>query len=283
MQSYGPKIVEKYVNSGALIKFIDDCTKYIEKLPDFNRYCIWRYTIGSASINSYLILGKLSDNSTQWIYLFFKYYKNTFGKAKVLPKGWNKWFKYFDNPQASKNLSDSDKRDIIIQYIFTLQNIIKNGPKPTGTFHVFKVASPYPQLPKPEDKLPVEVLQLPFNSTTINPYFNFAPFINPANTCCFFDIEVPKGANCLYIPQELHAYPFEREIILPTNCIFRIENIRTGILDYVDSTSVNPVMVQPKDNIKMGNVYELNEYYPCTSGKCDIQSKLFTVYDTVLN
>ncbi len=160
-----------------------------------------------------------------------------------------------------------------------MRDIIKKAPKTPGEFHVFKVASPYPGLPQSGDELPVPVMQLPFNSTTVTPYFNFAPFLAPTATCCLFDITIPKGSQCLFVPQEYHAYPFELEIILPHSCIFDVQNIRQGILNYVDPKTVDLTQVQPKGQIQMGAVYELNEYSPCGSQQCRIESKMFNVYD----
>lgn len=278
MESYGPNLSETYTNNPALIKFMDQCTKYVAKLDNFSRYCIWRYTIGSASINSFLIFNKPSDNSVQWAYLFFKYLKNS--SISPIPSSFKKYKPYMDHPESIRE-DPSVAVLLINDYINKLNLIIKNGPRTPGSFHVFKVASPYPGLPTSNTEVPAAVLQLPFNSSTVTPYFNFAPFLAPSATCCLFDIEVPKGSTCLFIPQEYHAYPFEMEIILPNNCIFNIVNIRKASLNYVDPATVKMVQVQNKSQIQMGAVYQLNEYAPCGSSSCRIQKKSFTIYDTV--
>lgn len=299
MNSYGPVINEKYKSNPALLKFIDDCTEYISNHVDFAKYLVWRYTIGSASINSYLIFGKLSDNAPRWTYLFFQYYYNTYrGDSKRFPNPnaiafneddipvrYHKFQEQFDNPKAYLKLPIEKQKkiaeELIKQYIEDLQQLIKEAPKTPGEFHVFKVASKYPQLPSGGDQLPVDVLQLPFNSTTISPYFNFAPFLaSPPSDCCLFDITVPKGSSCLFIPQEYHAYPFELEILLPHDCIFKVNKISTEVLNYVDAKTVNIVTVQDKDNIIEGPVYTLNEYAPCGNRGCIIQRKFMNVYNT---
>lgn len=277
METYGPNLSETYTNNPALIKFMDQCTKYIAKLDNFSRYIIWRYTIGSASINSYLIFNKPSDNSVQWAYLFFKYLNN----SKITPSPTFRRYKpYIDNPESIRK-EPTVAVDLIKDYIMKLFSIIKQGPRTPGSFHVFKVSSPYPGLPNSNSEVPAKVLQLPFNSTTISPYFNFAPFLAPSASCCLFDIEIPKGSTCLFIPQEYHAYPFEMEIILPYNCVFNVTHIRKTILNYVDPATVKMVQVQDKSKIQMGAVYQLNDYSPCGTLGCRIQKKPFTVYDCI--
>jgi hypothetical protein len=267
MQSYGPNLSETYTYNAGVLKFIDQCTKYVSSLSDFDKFCVWRYTIGSASVNSYLIFGKLSENSVRWTYLFFLYYKNTFG------------IKYLHEPAAYAQYSLKKQQEIaefLIQtYILKLQSIIVQAPKVSIPFHVFKVAGKYPGLDIGN------VSQLPFNSTTISPYFNFAPFISPESDCCFFDILLPTGATCLFVPQEYHAYPFEMEILLPHSCIFKVEDIRSSKLNYIDPKTVKMEQVQNKNRIRFGPVYSINEYKPCGIMNCKIQTKKFNVYDTV--
>lgn len=285
IMSYGPNPTEKYTNNSALNKFIDSSIKYVSSLNPFYKYCLWRYTIGSASINSRLIFGKMSDNSPYWTFLFFLYYHNTNPTVGNLPRMFLPFYEYFRNP-ISYNALALDKQmeiaqGVIIAYTASLQAILLEAPKTTGSFRVFKVSSYYPQLPKEGDPLPVSVLQLPFNSVTVSPYFNFAPFISPTVDCCLFDIEIPAGSSCVYVPSDFHAYNFEHEIILPHHCIFNIQNISRTILNYIDPANVNIVMLQPKDKIQLGNVYAINEYTPCKVGSCLIQQRPFTLYSAV--
>lgn len=277
---FGPSPVQHYNYKNALLQHQRQCISYVSKLPPFDKYCIFRYTIGSASVNSQLIFLKQSDNSVRWTYLFFLFYHNTFGN-KYLPKFMLKYDKFFLNPK-SYNLDKEKKEiafDVIRFYIGVLQYIILNSPPTPGEFSVFKVASEYPALPKKGEPLPVNVLQLPFNSTTVSPYFNFAPFIKPDSTCCLFNITIPKGSKCLYIPTEYHAYPFEHEIILPYHCIFTVNKIEDGTLNYIDPTTVNIIKLKDEKDIVMGNVYILDEYFPCGQRQCQMQRKRFTIYD----
>jgi hypothetical protein len=129
--------------------------------------------------------------------------------------------------------------------------------------------------------VPKTVKQLPFNSTTINPHFNFAFFIPDEAKGNVFDIHVPVGARVLYIPAEYHAYPFEREVLLPFGSKFTITSVYTGKLDYIDSKSHKIETLQkPPTSIMMGPVYQLNDYEPCIGGACVIRRKNFRTFVT---
>lgn len=277
--SYGPNSVQNYKYSESLRLYQKMCISYISKLSPFDKYCVWRYTIGSASVNHLLIFNKLSDNSPRWTYLFFLFYHNTYGN-KYLPSDFRLYEQYFINPKSYNNSPDKlfIAETIIRFYIKRLEYIIFNSPSTPGDFNVFKVSSKYPGLPDKNNELPVDVLQLPFNSTTINPYFNYAPFINPDATCCLFNILIPKGSKCLYVPSEYHAYPFEQEIILPPGSTLNVFDIKISILNYIDPKTVNIIKLSDEKDIVMGNVYVLDEYFPCGQSQCRIQKRRFTTY-----
>lgn len=275
-----------------ILQHMRKCVKYLNNLSDFNQYCVWRYTIGSASINSYLIFGKASDNSRYWVYLFFAYYRNTFGTSRdkeELPKSFTRYQALFNNPERFSQLPEvvqmNIANDVILKYINILQDIILNCPATTQEFKVYKVSSHYPGLPSvnPLEFEPSIVQQLPFNSTTISPNFNFAPFISSESNCCFFIISIPVGSRVLYVDHELHAYPFENEIFLPFGCGFDIRNIKYETMNYIDPKEVNIERLQepgPKPGgIEMGNVYDINEYNPCKYAQgCVIKSKPFNIF-----
>jgi len=83
----GPQSSKDYIISDSLRIHMQNCEAYVSsKLSSFDRYLIWRYTIGSASVNSFLITGKLSDNTVYWTYLFFQYWDNTVKKLSDLKK-----------------------------------------------------------------------------------------------------------------------------------------------------------------------------------------------------
>ncbi len=274
-----------------LIQFIQNCTEYIAYLTPFNQYVVWRYTIGSASINTRLIFGELSDNSKYWCFLFFKYANNTFGDGtSYVPKAFKKYNIYFSDPTSFNGLATTAQiEDIIDKYTKLLQAIITNSPTPKKDIQVFKVAGKYPGLPEPDSFQPASVIQIPFNSTTIDPHFNFALFTNKDTLgdgkigCCLFDITIPAGFPCMYIPKEFHAYPWENEILLPRSSVFNIEKVVLGSLNYVFPDDVNIVKVQDPKNIVMGPVYEIDTYNPCKGSQCIVRNNPFYTYITVLS
>ncbi len=288
-QRLGPTINNYSYNlPKSLAQFIQDCNVYVERLDLFHRYLVWRYTIGSASVNSQLIFNQISQNAPRWAYLFFRYWKNTSSTpTKGIPKQFTKFVKYFADPDSFIKLHSSSQTllagELIKKYQVALQAIIKKAPAVKGEgFYVFKISARYPGLPEGVDQTPVDIVQQPFNSTTVEPYFNFAIFTSPTATCCLWKIFVPAGSKCLWIPTDLHAYNFEKEIVLPVGAIFKIVDIKQTILDYIDPATMQVIQVQKPSEIMMGNVNVLNEYSFCKGGRCVIQEKEYTTYQAVL-
>jgi hypothetical protein len=257
---------------------------------------VWRYTLGSASVNNFLITGNMPTDTTDtvyWVYLFFLYWDNTVKKLSDLtdsdfydydlPDDFGLFFDYFKDPNYY--FLSIDKENIAVQiinlYILNLQRIILNSPEVLGEgFDLYKIASKYPGLPETNNNFKnTQIKQLPFNSTTFSKEFNFAPFISPNKDNILFVIHVPKLTRILYIPNLYHAYPFEHEFILPKDCTFDIYNYYVGILNYIDPMTVNINLLQPIDNISMGSVYEINESLPCGKNKCQILTKSFNILE----
>lgn len=271
----------------AAIRFMRQCDVYVNKLSLFDRYLIWRYTIGSASVNSKLIMGKLSDNAIYWTFLFCKYWHNTTARPSVgIPKDFTFAIPLFESPASYNALDKGNQQAIaarlIDAYSQRLQQLIVKGPTTSESITVYKVAGEYPGLPKSGDTLPARVVQLPFNSTTVANDFNFYIFTQPESTCCFFKIVIPPGIHVLHVPTEYHAYPFEFEILLPIGITFNILDIQQGVLNYIEPKDINMELTQKKDDLVMGPVFAYNQYQPC-KGTCMIRSKSFRVYDTVLS
>ena len=281
-------------------KFMLAGTKYVGHLSLFEQYIIWRYTIGSASVNTYLIFGKVSNeaNARYWCYLFFLYWSNTKnaagnGRDSVTPRAFSEYQKYFNDPSLFKLLDPESEKtrqmtaDIIRRYIKMLTRLIANAPAVKTGFHVYKVAAPYPGLPESPTDVPKTVTQKPFNSATINPHMNFAFFTREDATGNLFDLHIPAGVHVLYVPTDLHAYPFEKEIILPPECKFTVTGTYTGKLDVIKVDTVDLQQIQtPTASIIMGPVYEINQFRPCWKDKtsaesvCVSEKKDFTVYVT---
>lgn len=288
----GPSSTTDHVISDPLRIHMQNCNEYVSsKLTKFERYIVWRYTIGSGSVNRYLISKNISNDSLYWTYLFFKYWDNTVKKLSdveeseyysyELPEDFGIFFDNFKDPESYLKLSYTNRKDIakkIIElYIVNLQRIILNSPDVLDDgFHVYKVASKYDGLPQTNINFqPTNLKQLPFNSTTYSKEFNFIPFINPNVDSVLFDIHVSKHCKILYVPELYHAYGFERELIMPKDCFFDIYNYDIGELNYITVDSVNINELQEKKNISMGSVYEINEYMPCKNSQCEVFSEYF--------
>jgi len=290
---YGPGSKESFTVPEPTRKFIQSCTKYVASLPLFSRYLVWRYTIGSASVNTFLIFGEIKNptNAIHWCYLFCLYWKNTINLTSgddkpMVPLEWRKWSKYFLRPNDLKAMKESDAllvvKPFLRLYADQLQAIILKCPPVKKGFHVYKVAGNYPGLPESEKDVPKSVTQLPFNSTTITPQFNFALFSPPDATGNLFHVHLPKGSRVLYIPSEYHAYPFEQEIILPMGSVFTIYGSYQGSLNMIDPKTVQMIKLQEADKIAMGPVNDVKPYDPCKEGRCVINTKEFRIFSTRL-
>lgn len=297
---FGPGSEMPIAIPAPLRKFILNGTKYMGRLSLFEQYVIWRYTIGSASINTYLIFGKLSNeaNARYWCYLFFLYWSNTKkasggGRDAAIPRSFTRYEKYFANPSLFKTLDPNDAKtsemaaDIIKRYIATLGRLIKEAPPVKTGFHVYKVAAPYPGLPESTTDVPKTVVQKPFNSATINPHMNFAFFTKEDATGNLFDLRIPAGVHVLYVPSDYHAYPFEKEIILPPECKFTVTGSYTGKLSVINVDTIDLQQLQtPNASIMMGPVFEINQFMPCSKDKsrtdltCLATKKDFTIFIT---
>lgn len=282
--------------SNAMRRHIFQCEKYVASLTTFSAYILWRYSAGSASVNSYLIMGKLSGNAMHWTYLFFLYWKNTAIAQQVdinATRNFTRYNAYFESPETYQQLSRNNPSAagdiamaVIRQYIMSLNAILLACPRPTGYLAVYKVASKYPGLPSPMDKLPMDVPQMPFNSTTIDSGFNFVLFVPKdelgrpiGDNSVLFKLTIPPGSiGCLYVPSYVHAYGFEQEIILPTNCAFRVTQMsRNSVIPYVDPKTVRMDNVQPDvKNTNMGPVHDPNRYFPCGQYGC-VKQMLYDV------
>lgn len=286
----GPENNSSYIVPTETLNYTQASTRYYESLELFYQYVIWRYTIGSGSINSKLIFGTLSPNSTRWVYLFLLYYRHTISKRGLcikptLPKSFKKYLKYFETPGlindgSSKSLKAVE--GIIDQYTFTLQELILNAPAVGGGgIYVYKTAIAYPGLPDPNNFVPTKVFQLPFNSTTVLDKFNFGLFLSQTQTNYLFRIFIPPGNKVLYVPQLNHAYPFEVEVILPHSCTFNIVAVQNALLNYIDPLTVNVDRLQKRGDVSMGPVFETNQYKPCFNNVCDVLQGGYYLFDTI--
>lgn len=257
---YGPGGQDKLIITKSLSQLQRSHNKYITNLSVWKQYLVWRYTIGSGSINKELIGIPNDTNKVVWVYQFFRYYNYD---IKLIEGQFSKWKSFYGIRNASSymKLADDEKIPIatkIIQlYIESLQKIILRSPPVEDNVTVFKVAAEYPQLPSKTNFEPKQVLQLPFNSTSYDPQFDYELFMADNSDCCFFVINIPKGSQVLCVPKLFHAYPFENEIMLPFGCTFDIFDHKNDILDYIPKQDVKLITVQ-KEPYMIGPVYELD-------------------------
>src|ERR1700677_2945541 len=245
---YGPGSIDQLNISVPLSQLILETNRYIAELSIWKQYLIWRYTIGSGSVNKELIGIADQESKVIWTYQFFKYYnQKVYGIDKV-ERPFQKYKGFFLNAKKYLALRDTDKikiaSEVIGDYIRKLQEIILKAPVTQGSITVYKVSSEYPELPSKNNFIPKEVFQKPFNSTSINPQFNFNTFIMEDADCCFFVINIPKGSHVLYIPPIYHAYPFENEVLLPFGSTFNIYGHIIEPFNYISNNDIRILKYQ---------------------------------------
>lgn len=251
-------------------------TQYISGLNFWEKYLVWRYTMGSGQVNR-LLLGTVQlEDFIYWTYQFFLYYNVDHYGIDQISAPFQQWQNLFISPDLYLNYSIDQQiliaEQVITLFIRELERIILNAPVTTGEITVYKVSTRYSELPTGRVSSDVIVFQKPFNSTTYDPQLNFAPFLPEDSDCCLFVITIPAGARVLAIPQMFHAYPHEREILLPFNSSFDIYRVERDILDYVPANEYQFIQVQ-RPPFVIGEVYQVNQL-SCPR----VRSKPMTVY-----
>ena len=260
-QNIGPGGKTKLLITPALSDLIQSHNKYQANLSVWEKYIIFRYTLGSTSVNSKLVGLSEMTKLIDWTLKFFQYYNYRHYGLNSIKAPFDQWTNYFINPNAYGSLPSNKKQylanQVITEFTKALQAIILKAPVTPGNINVYKVSSYYPDLPQKlvgGDKI---VAQKPFNSTTYDPTLNFIPFLGTDKSCCFFHIMIPKGSRVLAIDLSLHAYPHEREILLPFNSSFDITQIGTDILNYISPTDQKYLTVQQYPLV-FGEVFRLD-------------------------
>lgn len=273
--SIGPASSTKFKLTAAISEALLEHTKYVSNMSLWNRFLIWRYTLGSGSLNLELIGIAKDDQKLFWTYNFFKSYNYD---IKDVGKKYEKYGKYFGSKNALSYLKSSD-RESIADYVITnvivdIEKIILGAPVIKKEFEVYKVSTKYPGLPEDNELDMTHIVhQKPFNSTTYNPQFNFAPFIAEDSTCCLHKINIKKGSKVLMIPSEYHAYPMELECLLPFNSAFKVKEVREEDFDYIPKENQKFIEVQDMDKLVIGQVYM---YDPLADNR--VRSKKLTYY-----
>jgi hypothetical protein len=253
MSSIGPASNTPFKITRAISENLLAHTKYVSNLRLWDKFLIWVYTLGSGALNFTLIGIAKDEQKVFWTFNFFKRYNYS---EKDIDKEFKKYLSFFNNP--SSYLSDRSRiiiaQDIILGVINSLQRIIKKAPRIRESFDVYKVSSSYPQLDNLEQTNNI-IHQVPFNSTSYNPQFNFAPFISENSTCCLHKITVPSGSRVLFIPSEYHAYPMELELLLPFNSNLLIKSITQEGFNFIPKEQQKFIPVQDLNNLVIGQVY----------------------------
>jgi hypothetical protein len=253
--SIGPGSSTDFIITPAISETLLDHTSYVSNLSLWDKFLIWRYTLGSGAINFSLVGIAKDDQISFWCYQFFKSWRYP---PKYIHSRFRPYLRYFENPKELLYRSDklSISKSIISKFIHQLERIILSAPRNHSPFYVYKVSSKYPELPE-ESTLSVNsiVFQKPFNSTTYNPQFNFAPFIAEDATCCLHKILIPKGSRMLLIPSEFHAYPHEMECLLPFGSSFKVESITNNIFFYIPKEQQRFILTQNLNDLRIGQVY----------------------------
>nr|UDO48059.1 hypothetical protein [Pandoravirus massiliensis] len=65
-----------------------------------------------------------------------------------------------------------------------------------------------------------------FNSTTMDAWLDFGPFLDEFASCCAFIVRIPAGARGVLIIGRNSVYPDEYEVLLPYGCAFAVRQRR---------------------------------------------------------
>lgn len=251
-RSLGPGAKTKFDVDRAVSNALIQHTEYVSKLRLWDQFLIWRYTLGSGSLNATLIGIATDEQIMYWTYIMFVSYNYN---TRHVDKKFKKYKRFFENPKTY--LEDENRiniaKIIVREVIVQLERVILKAPVIELPFEVYKASTLYPGLQDATSN--PKVTQFPFNSTTYNPQFNFAPFIAEDASCCLHRITIPKGSRVLMIPAEFHAYPHEMECLLPFGSTFDVQSIEDVWLDYIPKEQQGFIRVQDPKKLFIGQVY----------------------------
>lgn len=252
----GPGGKDEWKIKPSTVFFLNKCNKYINELTTWKKFVIWRYTLGSGSLNKFLIGLPMSNTTQYWIFTTCKLFKGLKSlelyRYLQLPYSFKKYSDWFINPSHALNQNNYD--EFFKLFAIEVNEIILNSPKVIEPFEVIKVTAKYPELPDPQNFRPKKVLQNPFNSTTLDIEMNFGLFMSEESI--IIKLTIPKGANVLFVG-EIHAYPFEYEIILPLFCAFDLKYQTQEIVNYFDDNTTYFRQIQ-EFPYALGPVYQLD-------------------------
>ncbi len=245
----------------ALSELLRSHNRYMAGLSVWKQYLIWRYTLGSGQVNLSLIGVPNQENLVYWVFYFFKYYSY---EQRWIEEPFRKYLMYFKSPKTFLQVPRPKQKtiinDVIGSYISAIQEIILSAPKLMSPVTVYKISSIYdPRLLDPVSNM-YTVPQKPFNSTTYDPEFEFGYFLADNQPSVLWRIDIPKGSHILAVNPIYHAYPFEKEIILPHGVNFDVLDRTDTILEYIKKSELKLETVQ-KSPFVIGEVYRPLPYY----------------------
>lgn len=243
----------------ALSTLLISHTEYISKLSLWKKFLVWRYTLGSGSVNARLIGIDKPENSFFWAKNFFLSYNWKYYGLDKIEAPYKKYERYFKSP-ALLTIQDPIIPQLIDQYTKDLQKIILKAPPVPDDILVYKSSSIYNPILTQEIKKPTPLEQLPFNSTSYDPEFEFNFFLAPDAMGVMWQITIPKGSHVLAVNKAFHAYPFENEIILPHGSTFILKSAVQTKLQYVSKDHLKLEQVQ-KQPFVIGEVFRPIPYY----------------------
>jgi hypothetical protein len=243
---------------------------YQMELSFWSKFVIWSYTIGSGTVNMYLLGVVEKSNIPVWADRIARTFRQASTGMKIsIPKVYQEYIPFL---RGQSNLSYQKKEELLILYIRNLQFIIKQAPPLTGDIVVYKASSPYPGLQ------PGKVHQKPFNSTSYRVDMNYSLFLPKNGLCCMHRIEIKKGAQVLILSPILSAYPDEAEIILPHGVDFNVKSISSMALNFPVQTPEVTFKTVQNEPYTIGPIYFYNYKIDCSTEKRNV-----TLYNSVLN
>lgn len=243
----GGKILGKELNfTKALSTLENQHNRYLANLPFWDQYIVWTYTLGSQPVNRRLVGAPVDPKFSQkWTFEFF----NNFTKynTRAISPLFKKWDRFFKNPKLYWKLTDIERNsiseEVLKMYTMNLQSIILHSPPTTGNITVYKASTPYDNRLL-ENNFPISLPQPPFNSTSYDPLFDFNAFLGSnTDTCCLWELTIPKGSHVLAIAHPFQAYLTEREILLPYGSTFEVTSVQDVDMSYFRNKEA-PIRVQ---------------------------------------
>lgn len=284
----------------ALSDLLLDQQRYQSNLTLWDQFLIWCYTLDSGPVNNRLV--GLNGDIVIWALATFKAYNVKHYGLNQIGYPYRQWQQFFSQPNSYLALSKAEQNQIadtmLEFYIADLERLIVAAPATTGEIVVYKATRSYPELEqvinqfgmgKGKGKLtslamkqanPITLSQKPFNSTTYDPELEFSPFLGTKEQCCLMIIRIPPCARVLAISPLLHAYQYEREILLPFGTDFDIFDVQKQNFNYIPGDEQKVVQLQSEPYV-IGEVFrlQLNRQHVQTKAMRIIYADVTTPYN----